>query len=37
MKLRRMRKAGVLSVRYIGRSARYHVEDVLRIEAEALA
>lgn len=35
MKLRRMRRAGQLPVLYIGRSARYRLADVERIEAEA--
>ena len=37
MKLRRMRRQGVLPVSYIGRAARYAVADVERIEAEARA
>lgn len=37
MKLRRMRRNGVLPVSYIGRSARYAMADVERIEAEARA
>ena len=37
MKLRRMRRAGILSVYYIGRSARYPVADVARIESQARA
>jgi hypothetical protein len=37
MKLRRMRRAGTLGVHYIGRSARYSVADVQRIEADARA
>lgn len=37
MKLRRMRRAGKLRVSYIGRSARYDIADVQRIEAEAAA
>lgn len=37
MKLRRMRRAGTLAVSYLGRAARYRVEDVLRIEADARA
>jgi hypothetical protein len=32
MKLRRMRRAGVLPVYYIGRSARYAIADVVKIE-----
>jgi hypothetical protein len=36
-KLRRMRRAGVLPVYYIGRSARYSLGDVERIEREARA
>ena len=35
MKLRRMRRAGVLPVSYIGRAARYAVADVERIESQA--
>jgi len=35
MKLRRMRRAGTLGVHYIGRSARYSVGDVERIEADS--
>ena len=34
IKLRRMRLAGNLRVCYIGRSVRYHVADVQRIEIE---
>lgn len=34
-KLKRMRRAGKLPVSYLGRSARYRMADVLRIEAEA--
>lgn len=37
MKLRRMRRAGILTVHYIGRSARYSMADVQRIEADARA
>tara|TARA_R110002049_G_scaffold195282_3_gene364385 strand:+ start:2470 stop:2658 length:189 start_codon:yes stop_codon:yes gene_type:complete len=37
MKLRRMRRDGLLTVHYIGRSARYPVADVERIEAESKA
>lgn len=37
MKLRRMRRAGTLPVHYIGRSARYPIEDIHRIEREARA
>ena len=37
MKLRRMRRAGTLGVHYIGRSARYSVDDVQRIERESKA
>lgn len=37
MKLRRMRKAGTLGVHYIGRSARYPIADIQRIEAESKA
>ena len=37
MKLRRMRAKGILPVSYIGRSARYLLADVERIEAEAQA
>lgn len=36
-KLKRMRRAGRLPVSYFGRSARYRLADVLRIEAEAAA
>lgn len=36
MKLRRMRAAGKLPVSYLGRSARYKLADVERIEAEAV-
>ena len=36
-KLKRMRRAGILPVYYIGRSARYAMEDILRIEADAKA
>lgn len=36
-KLKRMRRAGKLPVSYLGRSARYRLADVLKIEAEALA
>ncbi len=35
MKLRRMRAKGILPVSYIGRSARYLLADVERIEAQA--
>jgi hypothetical protein len=37
MKLRRMRRAGILSVHYIGRSARYPIECVERVELDAKA
>jgi len=37
MKLRRMRRKGMLPVSYIGRSARYALADVERIELEARA
>ncbi len=37
MKLRRMRRAGALGVTYLGRSARYSLADVQRIEADARA
>jgi DNA-binding transcriptional regulator PaaX len=36
-KLKRMRRAGSLPVSYLGRSARYRLADVLKIEAEAAA
>lgn len=35
MKLRRMRRAGVLQVHYIGRAARYGLDDVLKIENDS--
>lgn len=35
-KLKRMRRAGRLPVSYLGRHARYRLEDVLKIEAEAV-
>jgi len=34
MTLRRWRRAGKLAVYYIGRGARYRMDDVLRLEAE---
>jgi len=37
MKLRRLRRSGTLGVHYIGRSARYSVVDVQRIEADSRA
>ncbi len=37
MKLRRMRRARKLGVHYIGRSARYSLAEVQRIESEAKA
>ena len=37
MKLRRMRRIGTIGVTYIGRSARYRRDDVLRVEADAEA
>ncbi len=37
MKLRRMRAAGKLRVFYIGRSARYSLDDVLHLESQAAA
>jgi hypothetical protein len=37
MKLRRMRRAHKLGVHYIGRSARYSLTEVQRIENEAKA
>lgn len=37
MKLRRMRARGELPVSYIGRSARYAMADVQRVELEARA
>jgi len=37
MKLRQLRRAGVLPVHYIGRAARYPITDVERIEREAQA
>lgn len=37
MKLRRMRRAGILPVHYLGASARYPLADVERIEIEARA
>jgi len=37
MKLRRMRRAGTLGVTYIGRSARYRLVDVQRIETDSRA
>jgi len=36
-KLKRMRRAGKLPVSYLGRSARYRLADVLKIESEAAA
>jgi hypothetical protein len=37
MKLRRMRRAGVLQVYYIGRAARYALTDILKIESDSRA
>jgi hypothetical protein len=37
MKLRRMRRAGLISVHYIGCSARYPVADIERVERESKA
>ena len=37
MKLRRMRAAGKLRVFYIGRSARYALDDVIKLESQAAA
>jgi hypothetical protein len=37
MKLRRMRQTGTLGVTYIGRSARYSLADVERIETDSRA
>jgi len=36
-KLKRMRRAGKLPVSYLGRSARYRLADVLKVESEAAA
>lgn len=36
-KLKRMRRAGKLPVYYLGRTARYSMDDIRRIEAEAKA
>jgi hypothetical protein len=36
-KLKRMRRAGSLPVFYIGRTARYAIGDVVKIEADAAA
>lgn len=37
MKLRRMRRAGIISVHYIGCSARYPMVDVERVEEQSKA
>lgn len=37
MKLRRMRRAGTISVHYIGSSARYPIADIERVERESKA
>jgi len=36
-KIKRMRRAGNLRVHYIGRAARFKIEDVLAIETAAAA
>jgi len=37
MKLRRMRRAGIIAVHYIGCSARYPIADIERIERDSKA
>lgn len=37
MKLRRMRRAGIIPVHYIGRAARYPIDRIEQVEREAKA